>query len=96
MPVVGCHDADDIDVVPLQNLAIVAVSVGFAFSNLVVVAGSIGVIRVHIANGQDVTEARVLTGVAGSHTAHTDAANAWSRVGFVVSEGGSTPRKIRN
>ena len=96
VPVIRSDNTNDFDVVPLEDLAIVTVRVGFAFADSAVVFRSIGVVLIHIANGDDVAKVGVSLGIAGSHTADPDAADVRAIVGGLVGERRLAPGEVRS
>ncbi len=75
VPVVRRDDAHHVDILAVQHLAVIAVQVGFAFADLGIVLGLLGVAPIDVAHGHDVAEVAVLLGVTGAHAAEADAAN---------------------
>jgi hypothetical protein len=75
VPVVWSDNADDFDVLVIEYLAIVFDAFCFAFSDTFVVSSSLAMVRIHIANRDDIPEAIVVMGITGSHASHTDASD---------------------
>ena len=73
VPVVGRADRDDVDVVAIEQLAVVFVDVALARADLLVVAGGLGVRAIDVAEGQDVA---ILLDRPGIPLAHASVANA--------------------
>ena len=96
VPVIRSDDTNDFDVVPLEDLAVVTVRIGFAFADSAVVFRSIGVVFIHVANGDDVAKVGVSLGIAGSHTADADAADVRAIVGGLVGERWLAPGEVRS
>ena len=93
VPVIGSHNADDIDVVTFQNFSIVAIGVSHALAEFRVVLSPIGMPTVDIAHGQDVTEIGVLMCIACPHASDADTSNAWTGIGRLVGERRLAPGK---
>ncbi len=47
------HNADDINIVSFQNFSVVFVSVRLAFANLLVILGSLHMVAIHVADGDE-------------------------------------------
>lgn len=94
MPVIWRDNADHVDVIPFEHLAIVGVGIGFSFAEFVIVLRSFGVPRIDIADGEDVTEVCVTVSIASSHAADTDAADTWPVILLLIGERLLCPRKI--
>ena len=60
VPVVYGVDAHQVDVVAIENLAVVAVGVGLALASFRVILGVVGTARVNVADGHDIGELGVL------------------------------------
>ena len=86
VPVVGGDDADDVDVLALENLAIIAGGVGFPLADVGILTGPRRVAVVDVTDSKDVTELGVLLGVAGAHRTGADAADPGAVVGGIVGE----------
>ena len=84
MPVIGCCDANDINVISLKNFAIVRIGIRFAFANSLVCFGAIGMFLVNVGNRNDVSKPCVTTAVTRAHSTQSDSADNGSIVlGFV-------------
>ena len=56
VPVVRCHDAHDVDVVPIEHSSVVAIRIGFSLANSLVVLSSLGMPGVNIADRDNIPE----------------------------------------
>ena len=79
---------------PVEQFAVVAVGVGLALADFRIIASPVGMSAVDVAHGQDVAESGMLLGVAGSHAAHADAADAGAVVRRLVREGRGRPGHV--
>ena len=96
VPVVRGHDADDVDVVALENFAVVRVSVGFVVADGWVFNGLVDVFLINITNRHDVTELGMLLRIALAHAANANATDPRAIVFRDVRKRWLTPSKIRN
>ena len=95
VPVIWRNDANDVDVISLENLAVVGVRVGLTLAELVVVLGSFCMPRINIADSENVTKPRVSMSVSGPHASDADAADSWAIILFLISERFLRPREVR-
>ena len=91
VPVVRRDDADNVDVVPVEHVAVIAVGVGLALARIVVVATPFRVAVVDVAHGHDVAELGVAVGITGAHGTGTDTADPRAIVGGSVGKRGRRP-----
>ena len=94
VPMVGSHHTHDVNVLPLQNFAVVAVHVGLALADVGMVLGLLGMFGIDITDGHNVAEPRVFARVTLPHAAHTNAPDDRSIIGRVIGDRGPTPTKI--
>ena len=72
---IGCRNADHIDVVAIKQLAIIAVDVRFALADAFIILCPFGMFFVDIGDRHDVSESGVPLAITATHPAKTDAAN---------------------
>ncbi len=97
VPVVGRDDADHVDVVALEHLAIVAVGVGLALADACRCLRPFGVRSESTSQTATMSpKAACPLGVAGAHAAHADAADPRPVVGRIVGDGGLRPGEVRH
>ena len=73
MPVVRRHNADNFNLFVVKHLAVIFDGFGFAFADPLVVPSPFPVIRIDIADGDDVPEPIVVVRVPGPHATEPDA-----------------------
>lgn len=93
MPVIRSDHADHINVITLQHATVVDVQIGLALADLSLVLSALGMVRIHIADSQDVTKLSVLSRVSAAHASHADAANSGTVIGRLIGESWLRPRK---
>ena len=95
VPVIRRNNADDVDVISFEHLAIVGVGVGLPLAEFVIVLGSLGVSRIDIADSENVAEIRVTVSVSGPHASDADATDSRAIVLLLISERLLRPREVR-
>jgi hypothetical protein len=69
------HDTHNIDIVPIEDIAVIFVGVCFALPDFVMMFRSICVTGVNVTDRYDIAKLRVPHGVSGPHTSGSNAAN---------------------
>ena len=96
VPGVGGDDADDVDVGPLEHLAIVAIGIGLALADPHVVLRPLGPILVDVTDGEDVAELSVLNRITQAHRAGSDAGDPGAVIRLLVRKGGRRRGDVRH
>ena len=96
VPGIARHDAHDIDVLSLQNLAVVAVGICLALADGIVIFCGLSPSAVHVAHRYDIAKRRVCLRIAHAHRACADAADPKPVAGRLVGKGIRRRSKRRN
>ena len=91
VPVIGSHDADDIDIGAFQDFAIIGTEICLAGSDVWIFVGFGSLAFIDVTESDDVTEAAVTVSIPATHATQSDTADSRSIHGHRIGEGFGGP-----
>jgi len=91
VPVVGSHDADDIDIGAFQDFAVIGTEICLAGPDVWVFVGFGSLAFIDVTESDDVTEAAVTVSIPATHATQSDTADSRSIHGHGIGEGFGRP-----
>jgi hypothetical protein len=94
VPMVGRRDTHDINIIAIEQFAIIAVDIRFAISDFLVTGRALGMATVDVGNGNDISELGVTFAITRAHSTKSDPSDQRPVVLGFVCERLLRPREI--